>query len=88
MKTNKIEMIIHAIYKSGRYEIYFSDIKEIIDRQYFNTFSVTKNEFLTAIKEFAEYNYNLLIGGRKSKNPGLILYGNMDSKRKNPSLYN
>lgn len=78
--TDKQNAIQLAIYKSGKEKIFFSDMPEILAARGLDM-SVTKQEFLTAIQEFAEYNYHLIIGGRKSENPGLILYGNLHKPR-------
>lgn len=82
--TNRQEIIQLAIYKSGRYKIFFSDMPEILAERKLGGFPVTKYDFLTAIREFAQYNHHLIIGGRKSTNPCLILYGNLhESRNKN-----
>lgn len=78
--TSKQEIIQLAIYKSGKQEIFFSDMPEILKGRGLDI-EVTKNDFLTAITEFAEYNHHLIIGGRKHNNPGIILYGNLHQPR-------
>lgn len=78
MNTDRIDIIKQAIYKSCQKQISFSQINDVVsgyisDKSFF---PVTKQEFLTAIREFAEYNHHLILGGRNSENPALVLYEN------------
>lgn len=76
--TDKISAVIQALYKSGLEIIYYSNVHDIMLEYYGQTLEVTKSEFLTAIQEWLEgKNYHLILGGRKSENPCLILYGNL-----------
>lgn len=81
-ETNRQFDIQMALYKSGRHELFYKDVDELMRGRYGNVKHVTKYEFMDAIREFAGYaDYHLFIGGRKSENPGVILYGNLHRPR-------
>lgn len=79
MKLDYIGMLVQAMYKSGKLRIQYIEMPEIIDG-YFGK-GVVKHpsvqKFLQACKEFTDWSEDhLVLGGRRSKNPVLMLYGN------------
>ena len=73
--------INQAIYKSGRYVVTYEDAIRIV-REYTNKdIYFTPIEFIDALREdLCDNEKHLILGGRNSKNPIMILYGNYNTK--------
>lgn len=83
MKLDYIGLIVQAMYKSGKMRIEYADVPEIL-KWYYDNREIpvpTVPQFLEACREFGDSDEHLILGGRKSKNPCLLLYANI-SKRK------
>lgn len=78
-KLDYIGMLVQAMYKSGKLRIQYEEMPEILDN-YFGEGVIpypTVGKFLQACREFADGDSgHLVLGGRRSKNPVFILYGN------------
>lgn len=83
MRLDYIGLIVQALYKSGKMCIEYTDVPEILKRYYGDREIPvpTVPQFLEACREFGDSDEHLILGGRKSKNPCLLLYANA-SKRK------
>lgn len=83
MNTNYIFLLQQAIYKSGKLEIQFCQMKEILDNYYGEHHKIkypTVNEFLTACQEYVGHDENyIILGNRNSKNPILFYKYNINT---------
>lgn len=79
MKLDYIGKLIQAMYKSGKLRIEYVEMPEILDNYYGkdNVKHPSVSEFIAACQEFVDGSTeHLVIGGRGSKNPLLLLHGN------------
>ena len=84
MRLDYIGLIVQAMYKSGKMRIEYTDVPEILKWYYSDREipSPTTYQFLEACREFGDADEHLVLGGRKSKNPCLLLYANTPKRKR------
>ena len=84
MKLDYIGLITQAMYKSGKMRIEYADVPEILKRYYDNREIPipTVPQLLEACREFGDSDEHLILGGRKSKNPCILLYANTPKRKR------
>lgn len=83
-KTKDLNLYFYinqAVYKSGQYIVTYEDAICIV-REYVNKdIYFTPAEFIDALREdLCDSEKHLILGGRNSKNPTMILFGNYNTK--------